>query len=136
MTTGLKTPSSYYIELINQFPPRPITDEIGLIATQNRIHVILDKPDLTQDDRDYLKVLGMLVYDYEEQHEPMPTLTGIPLLKALMEESNFQPKDLVAIFGSETTVLEVLNDKVQLSDRQIQELASVFHISPAALSPS
>jgi HTH-type transcriptional regulator/antitoxin HigA len=78
----------------------------------------------------------MLVYDYEEQHEPMPTLTGIPLLKALMEESNFQPKDLVAIFGSETTVLEVLNDKVQLSDRQIQELASVFHISPAALSPS
>jgi HTH-type transcriptional regulator/antitoxin HigA len=59
MTTGLKTPSSYYIELINQFPPRPITDEIGLIATQNRIHMILDKPDLTQDDRDYLKVLGM-----------------------------------------------------------------------------
>jgi hypothetical protein len=40
MTTGLKTPSSYYIEMIVTFPPRPITCEAELIATQNRIDSI------------------------------------------------------------------------------------------------
>ncbi|MDF5728237.1 MAG: transcriptional regulator [Rhizonema sp. PD38] len=88
MTCGLKTPSSYYINLINTFPPRPITNEAELIATQNRINFILDKGNLTQDDRDYLKVLGTLIYDYEQNHEPMPTLRGVELLKALLEESN------------------------------------------------
>ncbi|WP_414583209.1 transcriptional regulator [Scytonema sp. PCC 10023] len=61
MTSGLKTPSTYYIELINTFRPRPITNEAELIATQNRMNFILDKENVTQDDRDYLKVLGTLV---------------------------------------------------------------------------
>ncbi|MCV3214220.1 transcriptional regulator [Plectonema radiosum NIES-515] len=63
MTSCLKTPSSYYIELITTFPPRPITNEAELIATKNRINSILDNRNLTQNDRDYLKVLGTLVYD-------------------------------------------------------------------------
>lgn len=37
MTTGLKTPSSYYMELITTFPPRPITCEAELTATQNSL---------------------------------------------------------------------------------------------------
>ena len=43
MTTGLKIPSSYYIEIITTFPPRPITCEAELIATQNRIDSILSR---------------------------------------------------------------------------------------------
>lgn len=130
MTTGLKTPSSYYMELINAFPPRPITNEDELIATQNQINLVLNRKELTQDDRDYLKILGMLVYDYEEQHEAMPVLREVELLKALIEESNLEPKDLVPIFESETLVLEILNNEREITDRQINELADFFHISP------
>jgi len=43
MTTGLKTPNSYYMELITTFPPRTITNEAESIATQNPINDILDK---------------------------------------------------------------------------------------------
>lgn len=86
----MKTPTSYYIKLITTFLPRPITNDVELIATQNQINHILDKGKLTQDDRDYLKVLGTLVYDYEDKNEPMPTLKGVELLKALLEESNLQ----------------------------------------------
>lgn len=39
MTSGLKTPSSYYIELITTFAPRPITNETELI--QAKIGLIL-----------------------------------------------------------------------------------------------
>ncbi len=132
MTTGLKTPSSYYIELITTFPPRPITNDAELIATQNQINSILDKGKLIQDDRDYLKVLGTLVYDYEDKNEPMPTLKGIELLKALLEESNLQPKDLASICQSESIILEILDRRRELTASQIKELAAFFHISPAA----
>jgi HTH-type transcriptional regulator/antitoxin HigA len=132
MTTGLKTPSSYYIELITIFPPRPITNDAELIATQNQINSILDKGKLTQDDRDYLKVLGTLVYDYEDKNEPIPILKGVELLKALLEESNLQPKDLVPIFPSESIVLDILDGKRELTVSHIKELAVFFHFSPAA----
>ena len=133
MTTGLTTPNSYYIELITAFPPRPITNEAELIATQNRINSLLDKGRLTKGDRDYLKVLGMLVYDYEEKHEFMPELKGIELLNALLEESQLQPQDLIPILGSESAVLEVLNGNGKLGEEGIKQLADFFHISPKLL---
>jgi HTH-type transcriptional regulator/antitoxin HigA len=132
MTTGLKTPSSYYIEIITTFPPRPITCEAELIATQNRIDSIVSRRNLTQDDRDYLNVLGTLVYDYEQKYEPMPVLKGIKLLKALMIEDNIQEKDLFDIFESEFWVSEVMNGKRELTVSQIQKLAKFFHLSPVA----
>lgn len=118
MTSGLKTHSSYYLELITSFPPRPITNEEELIATQNRINSILDKGQLNKDERDYLRVLGMLIYEYENKHEPMPKLEGVDLLKAVMEEDNLQPKDLVNIFGSESIVKEVLEGKLRLTETE------------------
>jgi HTH-type transcriptional regulator / antitoxin HigA len=132
MTTGLKMPSSYYMTLINHFPPRPITDEAELAATQAQINSLLDKATLNQDDRDYLKVLGMLVYDYEERHEPIPSLQGSELLQALMEEANLQAQDLIPIFENETIVLEVLSSEREITDRQINELATRFQISPSS----
>lgn len=132
MTTGLKTPSSYYIEIITTFPPRPITCEAELNATQNRIDSIVNRRNLTQDDRDYLNVLGTLIYDYEQKHEPMPVLKGIKLLKALMIEDNIQEKDLIDIFESESWVSEVMNGKRELTVSQIQKLAKFFHLSPVA----
>ncbi len=130
MTTGLKTPSNYYIELITTFPPRPITNEDELIATQNRINSILDKENITKDDRDYLKVLSTLVYDYENQHHAIPTLKGVTLVKALLEESSLQPQDLIPICKSESRVLDILNGKSKLIESEIQRLADFFKMSP------
>lgn len=133
MAIVLRTPSNYYIELITAFPPRPITNEDELIATQTRINSILDKDNITQDDRDYLKVLGTLVDDYEQNHEIMPTIKGVALLKALLEASNLEPQDLVSIFESESTVLDILNGKRQLTENQIKNLADFFQITPTYL---
>ncbi len=69
MTSGLKTPSNYYLELITAFPPRPITNELEYEATQTQINKVLDKPEINLDDRAYLKILGLTIYDYEDQTE-------------------------------------------------------------------
>ena len=133
MTTGLKTPSSYYMQLINAFPPRPITTEVELEATQAQINSILDRGRLTQDDQDYLKVLGMLVYEYEEKTEVFPRLTGIELLRALLDEMSLMPEDLVPIVGAESTVVDILNGMSQPTEMQVQQLAAFFRVSPQSL---
>ncbi len=107
-----------------------ITDENELKATQNRINFILDRENITKDDKDYLKVLGTLVYDYENQHEAIPTLKGITLIKALLEESSLQPQDLIPICGSESRVLDILNGETQLTESEIQGLADFFKKPP------
>ncbi len=126
MTTGIKNPSKYYIELINAFPPRPITNEAELIATQKQINSILDQKQLNQDDRDYLKVLGMLVYEYEEKHEPIPEIRGVELLKAVSEEFGLKHKDLISIFNNELVILDILQGKKQLTKEQERQLKECF----------
>ncbi|GAP97215.1 hypothetical protein [Leptolyngbya sp. NIES-2104] len=86
MTTGIKTPSDFYLRLVIEFPPRPIQDEALLRATQDRINQVLNHP-LNDDTRDYLRVLGMLIYEYEEQTEAFPKLTDEERIQALEEDS-------------------------------------------------
>lgn len=92
MTTGIKTPSDFYLQLMTEFPPRPIQDEALLQATQDRINQVLSRP-LNDDARDYLRVLGILVYEYEEQTEVFPTLTDEERIQALEEDSINQGHD-------------------------------------------
>ena len=130
MTTGLPTPSSYYLQLINSFPPRPINNESERLATQEKIDALLDKNHLTQDDLDYLQVLGSLIYDYEQKHEPLPVLQGIELLQALITEENLHHRDLISIFDDESTVTEVLERRKEITANQLTLLGQFFHLSP------
>ncbi|MCC3407776.1 MAG: transcriptional regulator [Microcoleus sp. PH2017_10_PVI_O_A] len=127
--------SNAYIELLKSFPPRPITVESELIATQETIDSLLDKGELTPDERDYLNVLGTLVYEYEQTLEPIPDIYGIELLKGLIEEFDLRQKDLLPIFKTESIVSDILHKKRELTTEHIQKLAEFFCVSPAAFFP-
>ncbi|MGK7927920.1 MAG: type II toxin-antitoxin system HigA family antitoxin [Spirulina sp.] len=130
MTSGLKALSNYYLELIAAFPPRPITNEDEYQATQEQINKILDRPKLTEDDRAYLKILGLTIYDYEETHEQFPVLQGVDLIYALLEESNLRDRDLIPILEEEKIVREILDRDRPLTPEYITKLAEFFNISP------
>jgi HTH-type transcriptional regulator/antitoxin HigA len=127
--------SSAYIELLQAFPPRPITGEEELMATQEALDSLLDKGELTPDERDYLYVLGMLVYEYEQTLEPIPDIYGVELLKALIAEFELRQKDLVPIFKTESIVSDILREKRKLTTEHIQKLAEFFRVSPAVFFP-
>lgn len=133
MTLG--TPNTY-IELLTNFPPRPITAESELLATQKVIDSLIDKGELTPDEQDYLNVLGTLVYEYEETHKLIPDIHGVELLKVLIDEFGFRQNDLVSILKTESILSEVLSGKQNLTLSHIQQLAKLFHISPAAFLES
>ncbi len=125
-----------YIDLLNTFPPRPIKSEEDLSATQDVIDSLIDRSALTQDEKDYLNLLGTLVYEYEQKQSPIPDIYGVELLKYLIKELGLHQKDLVTIFKTESIVSDVLNNRRKLTVRHIQELSKKFNISPAAFFPT
>jgi HTH-type transcriptional regulator/antitoxin HigA len=112
--------------LKNNFQARPITNEIEWRNIQQRINTILEKKNLTQENRDYLRVLGMLVYDYEQKFEPMPKLENAELLDALMQEYDAKIQDFLNVFDTEETILAILQNKRKMTIEEYQQLSSLY----------
>jgi HTH-type transcriptional regulator/antitoxin HigA len=125
-----------YLELLKQYPPRPIHDEEDLEMMQEVINRLLDKPQLTVEEREYLNVLGSLIYEYEENQEPIPDIYGLELLKFILEERNLQKQDLLSIFESKSTLDDILDGQQELTPIYIQKLANFLNISPDLFFPS
>jgi len=124
-----------YIELLTYFPPLPIKNEEDLEKTQAVVDNLLDKGNLTEEEEEYLYVLGILIHEYEEKQDLIPDIYGVDLLKVLIKELNLKQKDLVSIFKTESIVSDVLNGKRKLTVEHIQKLAEFFKVSPAAFFP-
>jgi HTH-type transcriptional regulator/antitoxin HigA len=125
-----------YLELLKQYPPRPIDNEEDLEMMQQVINRLLDKPQLTAEEREYLNVLGALIYEYEENQEPIPDIYGLELLKFILEERNLQKQDLLSIFESKSTRDDILDGQQDLTPIYIQKLANFLNISPDLFFPS
>ena len=125
-----------YLELLKQYPPRPIDDEEDLEMMQEVINRLLDKPQLTAEEREYLNVLGALIYEYEENQEPIPDIYGLELLKFILEERNLQKQDLLSIFESKSTLDDIFDGLQELTPIYIQKLANFLNISPDLFFPS
>ena len=125
-----------YLELLKQYPPRPIHNEEDLEMMQQVINRLLDKPQLTVEEREYLNVLGSLIYEYEENQEPIPDIYGLELLKFILEERNLQKQDLLSIFESKSTLDDIFDGLQELTPIYIQKLANFLNISPDLFFPS
>ncbi len=135
VTSGISEPPSY-VDLLIAFPPRTIKSEEELDVIQEVIDGLIDKGDLTSDERDYLNLLGTLVYEYEEEHYPIPDIHGVELLKVLLIERDLRQKDLIPVFKTESVVSSVLSGQRKLTANHIQKLGEFFHISPAVFFPA
>lgn len=123
--------SNRYIELLQEFPPHPIKSEAELLEVQEVIDALIDSGEITSEEQDYINVLGILVHEYEERNVLIPDLSGVELLKALIDEFDFKQKDLVPIFKTESIVSAILNGKRKLTIEHIEKLSDLFNVSPS-----
>lgn len=77
-----------------------------------------------------LDTLGTLVHAYEEEHYPIPDVSGAEVLRSLMEEHGLTQSNLPEV-GSQGVVSEILSGKRELNVRQIRLLAERFGVSTA-----
>jgi HTH-type transcriptional regulator / antitoxin HigA len=120
-----------YLELVQQVPLRPLRSEAELDRAIAMIEVLLAQDRRNPDEEDYLDVLSDLVEKYEDEHEPMPPVSGADLLRFLIEsQETTQAKVATATGIAESTISEILAGKRALNRKHIEALSRHFHVSP------
>jgi HTH-type transcriptional regulator/antitoxin HigA len=76
------------------------------------------------------ELLTLLIEEFEEENYQLKGATPIEVLHELMESNDLKQKDLVDIFGAESTVSAVLTGKRDMTREHIKRLSNRFHVSP------
>jgi HTH-type transcriptional regulator/antitoxin HigA len=85
----------------------------------------------TAAEKDLVELLTVLITNFEEEHYAMQPATPVEVLTELMAANDLKQKDLVDVFGAESTVSNVLHGKRDMTREQIKRLSERFHVSPA-----
>jgi HTH-type transcriptional regulator / antitoxin HigA len=118
--------------LIRKLPLRPIRSEADL----DRAIAMADRGTLSPDEHDYLLVLSGLIESYEDRHHPIAAVSGVPMLRYLIESRGVPQARVAAEEGmAESTLSEVLAGKRKLGIRYITALAGYFRVDPALFIP-
>ena len=97
------------------------TVEADYAAALVRIEELMDATPGSPDE-DELRLLGLLVEHYEQEHYPIGPPTPLEAIEFFMDQNGLSKADMVQFLGSPSKVSEVLNGKRPLSKTMICKL--------------
>ena len=125
-----------YLALIREFPLRPIRSEAELDRAIAMVDALSDRKSLTPDEHDYLLVLSGLIESYEDERYPIPAISGVPMLRYLIESKGVAQAEVAAEAGvAESTLSEILAGKRKLGIKHVTLLAGCFEVDPSLFIP-
>jgi HTH-type transcriptional regulator/antitoxin HigA len=84
------------------------------------------------DETEYLKALAEFVEKYEEEHHAIPPVSGVDMLRYLIETRQTTQRDVAAGSGlADSTISEILAGKRKLSVKHVEALARFFQVKAA-----
>jgi HTH-type transcriptional regulator / antitoxin HigA len=126
--TAERLPAKY---LVKVEAPRTISSSAQHEVYLTRLLELQRKQHRTSAETETAKLLVVLIADYEAKHFPIERVSGVEVLKELMEANGLRQKDLAEDLGGESIVSLILKEKRQLNRQQIKRLSERFHVSPA-----
>jgi len=120
-----------YAALLREIRPEIIRDEKQNQLYIRRMEALSSKKSLTRAEEKLMRLLLLLVEDFERKSDPLPDAPPVGVLRHLMEAHDLRQKDLTGIFGTESVVSEVLHGKRELTKEHIRRLSARFGVSPA-----
>jgi HTH-type transcriptional regulator / antitoxin HigA len=115
--------------LCRMLAPRPIHDESDY---DNAIEMLdsLVGFELNADQLDYVVVMTTLVGAYEDVHHAIDTsdISGLDMLKYLLEQSEMTASDLGALLGNRSLGSKILRGERELSKTHLRILAKRFKV--------
>jgi HTH-type transcriptional regulator/antitoxin HigA len=126
---AVKTPE--YARLLAQTLPSVIHTEDEnehFIATLEKLE--RRSRDWSQAEAKLAELLTLLIENFEDQNYKLKAATPTEVLCELMESNGLKQKDLMDVFGAESTVSAVLNGKREMTREHIKRLSRRFHVSP------
>ena len=119
-----------YPQLLAEFIPQAIDSEAEYDRALAIAELLTFKKDRTEAEIKFLKLVVVLIEDYETEHYPMDDVAPHELLQHLMESNGTRQADLVGLIGSRGVVSEVVNGKRAISKAQAKALGEFFNVSP------
>jgi HTH-type transcriptional regulator/antitoxin HigA len=137
ITAGRAEPGGEgYFALIREFPLRPIRLETELDQAIAMVDALSDRKALSPGERDYLLVLSDLIEKYEDEHYPIPAVSGLSMLRYLIESKGAARARVAAEVGiAESTLSEILAGKRKLGITHVRVLARYFKVDPGLFIP-
>jgi HTH-type transcriptional regulator/antitoxin HigA len=125
-----------YLALIRELELRPIRSEADLDRAIAMLDALSDREALAPDEHDYLLVLAGLVEDYEDERHPIAAVTGVPMLRYLIESRGVPQARVADEAGiAESALSEILAGKRKLGVKSIMALAGYFKVDPGLFIP-
>ncbi len=121
-----------FLGLVRMHPPQAIHDEVEYDNVQEILDRLTSTPDLTEGQLEYLDTLTVLFEVYEKAHEPFDDepLSGLEVLKFLMEQNEMSASDLGRLLGDRSLGGRVLKGERSLSKAHIRKLCERFKVKP------
>jgi HTH-type transcriptional regulator/antitoxin HigA len=120
-----------YALLLTGFSPVAIETAAEHVRALKAAAALMNKENRSPAETSLLKLLAVLIEDYEQKRYPLEDASPLDALKELMRARDMQPKDLWPVFGSKGIASEVLNGKRGISKEIARRLGDTFHVSPA-----
>jgi HTH-type transcriptional regulator/antitoxin HigA len=124
---------SRYMQLVEQFPLRPIRSQRELKQASKLAGELAIKSKLSRDEQDYLDVLSNLIEKYEDDNHRIEPTSGPELLAFLLEENGLSQAQLARETGiAKSTISAVLAGRRALSLPHVTSLCQRFKLDAAA----
>ena len=125
-----KSATKSYAALIDNFPLRPLHDEVDYDNALEVVETLVGSPELTDDEADYLDVLADIIQKYEAIHHAIRgRAEPLSSLKSMLEERDMSGSDLGRLLGSRALGSAILRGERDLSKAHIRILADYFKVS-------
>lgn len=120
-----------YARLLSESLPTVIDSEgLNELYLEQVSDLLRREGSLSAAETQLLKLLTLLIEDFEEKHYAVPPSGPLAVVTFLMEQHNLKQKDLTDIFGTPSITSEVLSGKRELNKEHIRRLSKRFHVSP------
>jgi HTH-type transcriptional regulator/antitoxin HigA len=103
------------VRLLTGFSPVAIETAPEHVRALKAADALMNKENRSPAETSLLKLLAVLIEDYEQKRYWLEDASPLEALKELMRARDMQPKDLWPVFGSKGITSEVLNGKRGIS---------------------
>jgi HTH-type transcriptional regulator/antitoxin HigA len=125
-----------YPDLLVHLQPRTIISEEQAETYRAAIDALTDGA-MSDGQRDMVGLLGLLVADWEAEHDEVFAASPAEVVRFLLEENGLPQAALVpAVFPTRPGVSAFLSGRRGLTVDRAVKLATFFGLSPAAFIPS
>jgi antitoxin component HigA of HigAB toxin-antitoxin module len=130
--TSLDAVPKTYRTLCDLLLPRPIRDAASCAEATALLDALAVFPALNEEQLDYLDALSHFIKEYEGDAE-MPKVSGLDLLRSLVEENGLTAAGLSRILGGSRTLgAMILRGERNITAGHARALGLHFKLSPGA----